>query len=317
MTYAPSDSLAIRREYMALTGTPGDSVGIVPDEAHRRDGGYHCGNDDLAAIGRLLTDYSKRESERDRPGTNGGAAIDFGLNWSTAAGGRNAALAFNRKLAADFLAGDPRLRDLREVIYTPDGRTVQRVDKLGKRSTGDSSHLYHTHLSFFRDSEGRRNADDNFGGWMRAYFGRKSSSTESDDMTQVLIRNTATNELFIADGMQRRPVKAAWVGTGAGPITNVQVHQAGLLGNLGNGGKVFDTSGDMDVWGVLLVDQAGLKAALDPVFTQLDRIEAALTGAEGNPDNAPVLAAIAELRAKLAAAAAAGGAAEAAAINAE
>lgn len=34
-----------------------------------------------------------------------------------------------------------------------------------------------------------------------------------------------------------------------GPITNVQVHQAGFLGNLGNGGQPFRTGGDIRVWG--------------------------------------------------------------------
>ncbi|WP_037684611.1 hypothetical protein, partial [Streptomyces griseus] len=49
-------------------------------------------------------------------------------------------------------AGAPDTRDIREIIYSPDGQTVKRWDRLGKRSTGDSSHLWHTHFSFFRDS---------------------------------------------------------------------------------------------------------------------------------------------------------------------
>jgi hypothetical protein len=36
-------------------------------------------------------------------------------------------------------AGDPDAADIREIIYTPDGKTVQRYDRLGIRSTGDSS----------------------------------------------------------------------------------------------------------------------------------------------------------------------------------
>ena len=43
-------------------------------------------------------------------------------------------------------------RDLREIIYSPDGKVVRRWDRLGKRSSGDDSHLWHTHFSFFRDS---------------------------------------------------------------------------------------------------------------------------------------------------------------------
>lgn len=166
MTYAPADLLAVRQYVMGHTGLDASSVGIAGDPAHASSGGYHEGNDDLANAGRLDSDYSKRESPRDRPGSNAASAEDIGD--------------FNRDgktlrqlslfVVAKCQAGDPRCNDIREIIYTPDGSAVRRFDRLGIRSTGDSSHLYHTHLSFFRDSEGRRAGDGNFLGLLREFF---------------------------------------------------------------------------------------------------------------------------------------------------
>lgn len=68
-------------------------------------------------------------------------------------------------------------------------------------------------------------------------------------MAQMLIKNTADGQLYLVDGMLRRKVTADQVNAGA--IANTGVHQAGLLGPLGNSGQVFNTSGDMDVWGAL------------------------------------------------------------------
>jgi hypothetical protein len=157
MTYAPADLLAVRQYLLTSTGLSGDAVGIVGDPAHAATGGYHEGNDDLARVGRLNTDYSKRESARDRAGSNAASAIDIGDFRRGAVSLRSVTLGF----VAACQRGDPRTGDVREVIYTPDGSTVRRFDRLGIRSTGDSSHLTHTHISFFRDSEGRRAQADN------------------------------------------------------------------------------------------------------------------------------------------------------------
>lgn len=168
MTYAPDDLMAVRRYLLSVTGLSGAAVGIVGDDDH--PDGYHVGNDALAAVGKLASDYSKRESSRDRPGSNAASALDVG-SWS---GRRGAAkvtfLEFSAALVAACRAGDARAADIREIIYTPDGLTVRRFDRLGIRSTGDSSHLYHTHVSFFRTSEGRRDRRDNLLGLLRSIF---------------------------------------------------------------------------------------------------------------------------------------------------
>lgn len=166
MTNAPNDLLAVRTYVRGRTTLDAASVGISGDPAHASSGGYHEGNNDLASVGRLDTDYSKRESARDRPGTDSASALDIGDFAHEGKTLRQLTL----WLVARCQAGDPRCADIREVIYTPDGSTVRRWDRLGVRSTGDSSHLYHTHLSFFRDSEGRRATSGNVLGLLQEFF---------------------------------------------------------------------------------------------------------------------------------------------------
>ncbi|TDC34737.1 hypothetical protein [Micromonospora sp. KC213] len=156
MTIAPANLLAVRRLLLnTLNVDPGRTrdedlepaeVGIVGDPAHR--GGYHCGSDRVVA-----GDYSVVESPRDSAGlTLYASALDVG-QFRVQSGGRTHNLqTFSTWCVAQCVANTPDSRDIREIIYSPDGRVVRRWDRLGKRATGDSSHLWHTHLSFFRDS---------------------------------------------------------------------------------------------------------------------------------------------------------------------
>lgn len=187
MTGAPGDLLAVRQYLLQRTGLAADAVGIAGDPAHASSGGYHEGNDDLARVGRLTSDYSKRESSRDQPGTNSASALDIGDFTRGAVTLRSVTLA----LVAACKCGDPRTRDLREIIYTPDGVNVQRWDRLGIRSTGDSSHLYHTHLSFFRDSEGRRAQPDNILGLLVEFIEGKATAMALDGIDRAQLGNTS------------------------------------------------------------------------------------------------------------------------------
>jgi hypothetical protein len=162
MTYNPTDLLAVHNYLRVKTGLPANELGVVGDTSHNSSGGYHVGNDVLSNIGKLSSDYSKRESSRDRPGSNAASAIDIG-NFAR----RRDITAF---ILAGLLAGDPRLSDVREMIYCLDGVNVRRFDRLGIRSSGDDSHKTHTHISFFRDSEGGRNGMDNFLGFVKEFF---------------------------------------------------------------------------------------------------------------------------------------------------
>jgi len=92
------------------------------------------------------------------------------------------------------------------------------------------------------------------------------------DMAQpMLVKDSGTNIVWYCDGQFRRVVKQAWLDPNVtGPITNSQVHQDVLLGNIqtgppGNGsagqwdstGKIFISGGDMDVWGIDIATLVG------------------------------------------------------------
>lgn len=158
MTNAPSDLLTVRAQVMALTGlTDPADVGIVGDGLHARTGGYHEGHDVLAELGVLGSDYSVVEYTRDQAGlTDSASAMDISLAWPN--GGRAAAIRWNNLLVADLLAGTPGTEGVRAINYTPDGTTRLRRDKryaLAAQDSSDSVDI-HTHLEFWRDTEGAR-----------------------------------------------------------------------------------------------------------------------------------------------------------------
>lgn len=163
MTYAPAPLIAARRYLLdRLDAHPGvphdpdldpDEVGII---AAGSGHGYHRGRYSI----NTSTDYSVTESSRDRAGlTDAASALDIGEFDRTVGGRRLTLRSLSLWLVEQCRAGTPDTRDIREVIYTADGRTVRRWDRLGVRASGDNSHLTHTHVSYFRDSESRDKAD--------------------------------------------------------------------------------------------------------------------------------------------------------------
>jgi glycerophosphoryl diester phosphodiesterase len=130
-------------------------AGIVGDTDHA-DGGdsYHLGKDQIRPTGHR---YSVDESARDRRGLDDYAsAMDFGYFKVATGRGTFDLYDYNAWLVGLCRAGDPDTVDLREVIYSPDGQRVLRFDREGVRSTGDDSHLEHTHHSEYRDADGHR-----------------------------------------------------------------------------------------------------------------------------------------------------------------
>jgi hypothetical protein len=211
VTYAPQDLLDVIH-YLHAQGAPFDALGIVGDSAHAATGGYHEGRGDLAAHGRLGYDYSVVESRRDARPTDAASAVDFGgATWWRP---------LTLWLVDQCKAGTPGTEDIREIIYTPDGQTVRRWDRLGVRSTGDDSHLWHTHLSFFRDSEGHRGT---FLALLRSYFEPATQAAtidtgDDEEMSTVMI----PAGFAFGDG-QRKDLLIA--GGGLGPVNG------GLFGN--------------------------------------------------------------------------------------
>ncbi|GIF16540.1 hypothetical protein [Actinoplanes teichomyceticus] len=150
-TFAPAPLKAARLYVLDAFGIgEPTAVGIVGDISHRKNGSsYHLGAPQLRD-----DSYSIVESSRDRHGLSDAAsALDIG-KFTLVRGGKTHTLrTFSVWLVRQCEAGTDDTRDIREVIYSPDGKTVKRWDRLGRRSTGDSSHLEHTHISYFRDSE--------------------------------------------------------------------------------------------------------------------------------------------------------------------
>lgn len=172
MTFAPDSCLAVRKAIQERTGLSNAALGIVGDDNHAQTASsYHLGKS-----ANKSSSYTIAESSRDRNGLSEAAsANDIGY-WSIkGADGRTHTLrTFSTWLADQCRAGAADTRDIREVIYSPEGKTVKRYDALGIRTSGDDSHLTHTHISWFRDSENRDRA-----AVIRRYF---AEEVDGDDM---------------------------------------------------------------------------------------------------------------------------------------
>lgn len=228
VTYAPADLLAVRRYAHDKTGQDYNSLGII--HSTPQGGGYHEGQDLLAAAGRApgpdypLSDYSYADARAvssdglgrdlaapDRLAGDADAASAFDMG-----GGFDRFLAFNAWMRARLLANDPRTRDIREMIYTLDGQTVRRIDRTGRQpDSGDSSHLSHTHFSFFRDSLGRRDRDDNFLGLLEEFFGDQNAPAPGEDDEEM---STGMVPAGWAYGSDDGRVDLRIAGLGLGPV---------------------------------------------------------------------------------------------------
>lgn len=231
MTYAPA---TIRELGAYWTQHGGVNLGIVGDTSHVNGGvSYHLGRSDLRE------DAYSIVLQRDKAGLSEAAsAIDLGkLDGSL----------FNLQIFSQWLvrqcqAHAPGTRDIREVIYTPNGLApIHRWSEPDQRiytgaGQGDLSHLTHTHISFYRDSENRDKV-----GIFAPYFESTppESSTEEPDMRFVYEtsvtgyvasikrdvpvfdvpavsepnrrRNTSIIETWLTVGWYRDPAGARWL----------------------------------------------------------------------------------------------------------
>lgn len=152
MTYAPA-SLRLLGSYWTDQG--GVNLGVVGDANHTA--GYHLGKDRIYAPSGLGgADYSV-QLERDKRGlSDAAAAIDLGRM----EGSLQLLYKFSRWLVQRCQEGADGTRDVREIIYSPDGKQVQRYSGVDQQihtgpGNGDLSHVSHTHISWFRDSQDR------------------------------------------------------------------------------------------------------------------------------------------------------------------
>jgi len=150
MTYAPPTLVALGRYWTAQSGV---NLGVVGDTRHIAKGrSYHLGASSLTA------DAYSRKTARDRAGlTEAASAIDLGrLN-----GNYPALRKFSLWLVKRCQSNAPGTQDIREVIYSPDGKVVLRWDRERglasepRPGEAEASHIGHSHVSFYRDSEKR------------------------------------------------------------------------------------------------------------------------------------------------------------------
>lgn len=152
-TVAPNSLLAARGFIMSAFGiTDPNAVGIKGDAAHANSGSsYHLGEGDLRP-----DSYTIVESPRDRRGLSDDAsAIDIGKFKIVRDGRTHTLPTFSVWLVGQCRMNAPDTLDIREVIYSPDGKVVRRYDREGIRDSGPASHLEHTHVSYYRDSTKR------------------------------------------------------------------------------------------------------------------------------------------------------------------
>jgi hypothetical protein len=153
MTFAPPSLVALGKYWRSQGGV---LLGIVGDPAHASKGiSYHLGESQLTAKA-----YS-RVTTRDRAGlTEAASAIDLGR----LDGNLTNLRAFSAWLVDQCQANAEGTRDIREVIYATTVKGTVKVVRYDREQgiqsepdTGeaDNSHLTHTHVSFYRDSQGR------------------------------------------------------------------------------------------------------------------------------------------------------------------
>lgn len=187
MSYAPQELLLLREYLHDQTGLPYAALGIVGDSAHTY--GYHLGEDRLGP-----NDYSAKMA-RDVTGlSNAASAIDIG-DFSRL-----------RQLTAWMVAGarENRRPDTREIIGPgAAGRAYRWARENGWaaniRPSGDS-HEFHTHESFFRDSEERDKIQ-----FFRGFF-------EGDDVGDVYYRVSSSDpehngDVYVSNRIHRRKLR--------------------------------------------------------------------------------------------------------------
>jgi len=181
-------------------------VGIVGDTAHVRQGdSYHLGLPEQTRDG-----YSVRESARDRAGLSDlASAVDVGEFRVTVRGKSHDLRSFSLWLVAQCKSNTVDSRDIREIIYSPDGKTVRRWDRERRRSSGDSSHLWHTHISLFRDAtKAGRGLTPLFRRYLTeiGLLAAPNTTPEVPDMIRIQVRGKAPVHLSTGGGVPNRQI---------------------------------------------------------------------------------------------------------------
>jgi hypothetical protein len=267
MSVAPRSLLDLQSYWIAQGGV---SLGIVGNAVHCK--GYHLGRDrifgacacrpkNICQPGLGSRDYSA-QTARDRAGlSNAASAIDLGRLGGSLANLRD----FSSWLVERCRTNQPGTADFREIIYSPDGSTVLRWDRerghasAPRPGEGDDSHLTHTHISFYRDSEDRDKRPV-----FEPYF-------DGGEMVPVLTRTPAT--VSLAAGVQlydlgRKPqVKVSVAGDRYSPFVSDATFR----------GVVVTTGGKQQLLLVKTADAKNPRPIADTMHTVTLQIDGAET----------------------------------------
>ncbi|CAN5749237.1 hypothetical protein BH23CHL7_BH23CHL7_17170 [soil metagenome] len=230
MTYTPQPLRDLRTAFVAWTGCPTENFSIArgcsPGRGFR---GYHLGKDQIfgsqgTCTGERWNDYSVKTA-RDKVGLSDARAamdIQFGRN-TLGRGGARVLREFSTWLVAQCQANAPGTSDIREVIYSSDGEIVLRYDRergvksAPKPGEADQSHTWHTHVSFYRDSEARAKTPT-FAGFFKTAPAPEPSPTEPevlpvtvDEIKQLqqLLNSLGATPVLVVDGLFGPKTRAA------------------------------------------------------------------------------------------------------------
>ena len=180
MSYAPATITAVAAYWVAHGGANG---GITRSIAKQVKPSYHCGKDGIDKYRRMpANDYSIR-NPRDLAGlTNASAALD--LSWAST--DKSGLRAFSNWLIAEIRAGAPDTLDIVELVWSPDGTNISGWNRWRGNDIipnyGDSSHRWHTHNAWIRDTE-----DHDKLAVFRRYFGEGEADMLDFDILEPAV----------------------------------------------------------------------------------------------------------------------------------
>jgi hypothetical protein len=212
MTNAPQSLLDVRDFFQTINPRLTDNqLGIVGGPSHIATGtSYHLGKDQLKMS---KNPYSARTA-RDKAGLATASIANY-------------ANAFDLDKAIGDLPilstwcvnecrrGAPDTLDMREIIYSPDGKTVWTWDReKGTSSTpehrGGLEHLLHTHFSWYRDAALRNKV---------ALFQRYYAKV----IDMFFLRVPGNPAVYVSDGINTRAVPAGQWGLTCEPLMKAGV----------------------------------------------------------------------------------------------
>jgi hypothetical protein len=177
-----------------------------------------------------------------------------------------------RQFIKDRDAGHPGVAWIKYLNWTDENGVCKQerwtdASHPNQRTTRSSSDKGHIHLSGRSDADTDTRADDYDP--IRRMLGI-TTPIGAPMGQQMIVYGFGTTKAEQAqhwkvDGTWARRIPLDFVygpdgKTVNGPVTNVQVHQASLLGNLGNGGQPFGSGGDIRVWGEPIGEEIHLDA---------------------------------------------------------